>query len=69
MNEENSRYRKISPIYNALDDGNYKGAIKLCQRKEIQNWDIAKAMHGYSLVMLHKHSEGLALAREVKVYI
>jgi hypothetical protein len=67
MSEENSRYRKISPIYNAIDSENYKGAIKLCQRKEIQHWDIVKALLAYSYVMTQKISEGLSLAREVKV--
>lgn len=67
--EDNSARRKIIPIYNAIDDGNYKGAIKLCQRKDIQNWDITKVLMAYCLVLTNKHSEGLSLAREVKVKI
>ena len=63
---DETRYRKIHPIYQAIDAQNYKGAIKLCQRKEIMKWDIAKALMAYCLVMCHKVEEGLAVAREVK---
>lgn len=68
MNDD-VRYRKINPIYNAIDAGNYKGAIKLCQRKDVVKWDIAKALNAYCLVMMHKMDEGLSMAREVKVSI
>ena len=61
------RYRKINPIYNAIDAGNFKGAIKLCQRKDITKWDLTKALNAYCLIMLNKMEDGLALAREVKV--
>jgi hypothetical protein len=67
MSSDETRYRKIHPIYQAIDAQNYKGAIKLCQRKEIMKWDIAKALMAYCLVMCHKVDEGLAVAREVKV--
>lgn len=63
---DETRYRKIHPIYQAIDVQNYKGAIKLCQRKEIMKWDISKALMAYCLVMCHKVEEGLAVAREVK---
>jgi hypothetical protein len=66
MNDD-VRYRKINPIYGAIDAGNYKGAIKLCQRKDIIKWDITKALNAYCLVMTLKLDEGLAMAREVKV--
>lgn len=63
---DEARYRKIHPIYQAIDAQNYKSAIKLCQRKEIMKWDISKALMAYCLVMSHKIEEGLTLAREVK---
>jgi hypothetical protein len=37
--EEHER-RKVSPIYDCLDTGNFKGALKLCDKKDIANWDI-----------------------------
>lgn len=64
---DDSRYRKIHPIYQAIDAQNYKGAIKLCQRKDIMKWDITKALLAYSLIMLGKNDEGLEIAHEVKV--
>ena len=39
---EEARNRKLSPIYDAIDARNFKGAIKLCQKKDIQSWDITK---------------------------
>ena len=62
------KYRKIHPIYQAIDAQNYKGAIKLCQRKEVMKWEISKALLAYSFVMLGKINEGLDIAREIKVH-
>ena len=35
--------RKLAPIYNALDSGNYRSALKLATAKNLQHWDIVKA--------------------------
>ena len=59
--------RKLAPIYDCIDDQNFKGEIKLCQKKDIANWDITKTLLGYCLVCSHKVDEGLAIAREIKV--
>jgi hypothetical protein len=64
---DEARQRKIHPIYQSIDAQNFKGAIKLCQRKEVMKWDISKALMAYCLVMLGKKSEALEVAREVKV--
>jgi hypothetical protein len=61
--------RKIGPIYECLDDRNYKGAVKLCQKKDIADFAITKTLHAYALICLHRNDEGLALANEVKVCI
>ena len=64
---EDVRGRKVAPIYNALDSGNYKGAIKLCQKKDIEKWDITQALLSYALVCMHRNEEALEVARAVKV--
>jgi len=67
MNEnETVRFRKINPIYNAIDAHNYKGAIKLCQKKDIASWDISKSLMAYCLAKIGKSADSLSLAREVK---
>eukprot|EP01036_Dinobryon_divergens_P039271 gene39271-51740_t len=63
---EDLKQRKIDPIYNAIDSRNYKGAIKLCSKKDIQHWDITKALLAYLLVSMQKTAEALQVAREVK---
>lgn len=58
--------RKLQPVYDCLDDRNWKGAIRLCQKKDVQGYDITKALHAYALVSMQKTEEGLEIAREVK---
>ena len=52
--EEALRSRKISPIYNAIDSGNYKNALKLCSKKEIENWDIVLSLKAFALEKIGK---------------
>ena len=58
--------RKIGPIYDALDAGNPKQAIKLCDGvlKKSGNIPIVKALKAVALVRTQKTDEALALARE-----
>ena len=66
MNED-VRNRKLTPIYSALDSGNYKSALKLCQKKDIEKWDITQALQAYALICMHRTQEALDIARAVKV--
>jgi len=43
VHEEMQR-RKMSPIYDCLDSGNFKGALKMCDKKDIANWDLTLAL-------------------------
>ena len=58
--------RKLQGIYDCIDVRNFKGAIKLCQKKDVQNYDITKTLLAYSLISMQRTEEGLELAREVK---
>lgn len=60
------KQRKLSPIYSAIEDGHYKNAVKLCQKKDISTWDITKALLAYSLMCMSRKEEALLVAREVK---
>ena len=46
MSDDNIRSRKLQPIYNALDARNYKSAVKLCMKKDLEKWDIVKTLKG-----------------------
>jgi N-terminal acetyltransferase B complex non-catalytic subunit len=63
---DGTRQRKLQPIYNALDGRNYKAAIKLCSKKDIERWDIVKVLKAHALERLGKADEALDLCREVK---
>jgi hypothetical protein len=61
------QYNKVTPIYQCIDNGNFKGAVKLCQKKDVDKWDITKALMAYCLSQLNKKEEALAVALEVMV--
>lgn len=58
--------RKLQPIYNAIDARNYKAAIKLCSKKDLEKWDIVKTLKAHALERMGKLEEALDLCREVK---
>lgn len=60
------RARKLQPIYNALDARNYKTAIKLCGKKDLEKWDVVKTLKAHALERLGRTEEALDLCREVK---
>ena len=64
--EDAKRERKVAPIYNALDAGNYRGALKLASQKGHQHWDIVKVLRAIALERLGRPSEALALCLEVQ---
>ncbi len=57
--------RKLKSIYNALDDGNYSLAVKLCEMKDLERWAVTKALKSYGIAKLGHTDEALALAKEV----
>lgn len=58
--------RKLQGVYDCIDVRNFKGAIKLCQRKDIQHYDATKALMAYSMISMQRIEEGIAIAREIK---
>ena len=59
------RARKLQPIYNALDARNYKMAIKLCAKKDLERWDIVKTLKAHALERLGRVEEALEVCAEV----
>ena len=59
--------RKLAPIYDFIDDHNYKGAVKLCQKKDLQDLDVVQCIVAFCFLNLNKEAEGLAIARAIKV--
>mmetsp|Transcript_48190 Transcript_48190/g.95509 ORF Transcript_48190/g.95509 Transcript_48190/m.95509 type:complete len:1029 (+) Transcript_48190:70-3156(+) len=64
--QEAVRKRKVNPIYEQLDNQNWKGAVKLCQKKDIADWDIVLALKAHALERLGSTDEALDLCRLVK---
>ena len=60
------RARKLQPIYNALDARNYKMAVKLCAKKDLEKWDIVKTLKAHALERMGRVEEALDLCREVQ---
>ena len=58
--------RKLQGVYDCIDTRNFKGALKLCQKKDLQKYDLTKTLMAYSLISMDRIDEGLTLAREVK---
>lgn len=64
--EDDVRARKLQPIYNAIDSRNYKMALKLCAKKDLEKWDMVKALKAHALERTGRADEALDLCREVK---
>ena len=64
--DDAKRERKVAPIYNALDAGNYRGALKLASQKGHQHWDIVKVLRAIALERLGRPADALALCLEVQ---
>ena len=62
------RARKLQPIYNALDARNYKMAIKLCTKKDLERWDIVKTLKAHALERLGRVEEALEVCAEVAAH-
>jgi hypothetical protein len=58
--------RKLQGVYDCIDMRNFKGAVKLCQKKELKDLDIAKSLMAYCYLSMERTDEGLAIARDVK---
>lgn len=56
---------KLRSVYNAIDSGNYKSAIKLCGRKDISSWDLTKALLSYCYANVMRTTEALSLAYDI----
>lgn len=59
-----SRY--VRPIYDAIDNRQYKTAIKLCQHKKVAHLDIVQVLRAHCLERTGKVDEALALCRAVQ---
>jgi len=69
MNKEKEvRERRLRPIYDAIDSGQYKQSIQLCTKLLKKNEDplIVKALMGLTMQRMHKPEEAKKLADEVK---
>jgi len=49
---EDVRRRKVSPIYSCLDCQQWKQALKLCEKKDIKDWDIVLCLKAHALERL-----------------
>ena len=58
---------KLTPIYKHIENGNWRGAIKLCQRRDLEKYDITRALMAYCLVQTNKEEQALEIAMTVKV--
>lgn len=61
------QYHKVTPIYQCIEKSNWKGAVKLCQKKDVEKWDITKSLMAYCLLQLERTEQALAVCLEVKV--
>jgi tetratricopeptide (TPR) repeat protein len=57
--------RKLKAVYDAIDSGNFKNAVKLCLKKDIADWEVTKALLAYSYVKSKQEDQALLLARQV----
>lgn len=57
--------RKMHPIYSALDNGNFEQAVRLCQKKDVEKWDLTKALKASALARLGHRDAAMELCREV----
>ena len=66
QHEEARRRRKVEPIYQLIDSYNWKGALKLCEKKDVKDWDIVKTLRAHVLERLGRTDEACGLILEVK---
>lgn len=59
------RDRRFKPIYDAIDDGNYKAAVRMTAKRELASHALAKALRAYALQRSGYWGEAEALADEV----
>ena len=64
--EEEVRRRKVSPIYSALDSQQWKQALKLCDKKDMSDWDIVLVLKAHALVKMERTDEARAICHTVK---
>jgi N-terminal acetyltransferase B complex non-catalytic subunit len=66
------RERRLRPVYDAIDNGQYKQSLQLCNKlllkKQQQHEDqaIVKALMGLTLVRMDKRTEALQCAEEAR---
>lgn len=56
---------KIGKIYQVMDSGNYKEAIKLCLSRDVQHLEIVQALLIFSYSVTRKKTEAINLARSL----
>lgn len=66
---EEARSRKLAPIYNALESGNWRQAVRLCEKRELEKWMITKALKANGLWRLQRYDESLRLCLEVQAAV
>ena len=60
------RARKLRPIYEALDSRNFRGAVKLCNNKQVAKLGLVRVLKAHALNQMGRSDEALALCNEVK---
>jgi hypothetical protein len=60
------RRRKIDPIYAAIDGMHWKVAVKLCEKKDVKEWELVKALRAHALERLGRSDEAYDLLTDVK---
>ena len=55
------KYRKTEPIYNAIERRQWNRALKLCNDKKIEKWDIVKVLKG-------KYYESLRVTSKLNIF-
>eukprot|EP00903_Cladosiphon_okamuranus_P013457 g12533.t1 len=63
---EEIRSRKLQPIYNALESGNWRQAVRLCDKRDVEKWLTTKALKANGLWRLGKYDEALQLCLDVQ---
>ncbi|CAM9524404.1 unnamed protein product, partial [Phaeothamnion confervicola] len=64
--QEDVRQRKLQSVYNALESHNFRQAIKLCEKKDLEKWPVTKALKACALARMGRTDEAMDLCREVK---
>ena len=58
--------RKVSPIYSAIDAGNLKQALKICEKPGLAQFPITQALKAHCLQRAGRAAEALQLCRDVQ---